>query len=116
MFAFVGLLIDFRGVSHRLKQNHSSVSYNACQDVIQADTRLSREQLTQLLAVSERDSKERIRQIVAEPYCKLPSVEIRAGVTAEREAYPLAFDPEVKLVLLYEGDEYAGYRFSFEQQ
>jgi hypothetical protein len=115
MFAFVGLLIDFRGVSHHL-QNDAGVSYDACQDIIQADTRLSREQLAQLLAVSERDSKERIRQIVAEPYCKLPAVEIRAGVTAEREAYPLAFDPEVKLVLLYEGDEYAGYRFSFEQQ
>jgi hypothetical protein len=50
---------------------------------------------------------------VSEPYCKLPTLNVRAGVEAEREAYPLEFDPATTLVILYENDEYAGYRFSF---
>ena len=72
---------------------------------------LSREQLLALLAVPERDTKARIREIVAEPYCQLSALNVRAGVKAEREAYPLAFDPNTTLVILYENDEYAGYRF-----
>ena len=61
-----------------------------------------------------RDAKTRVRQIVSEPYCQLPTLKVRSGVDAEREAYPLAFDPGTTLVILYENDEYAGYRFSFE--
>lgn len=81
-------------------------------DVVEA-AKLSREQLLALLTVPERDSKARIRQIVQEPYCQLSAINIRAGVEAEREAYPLAFDPSVALVILYENDEYAGYRFKY---
>ena len=45
------------------------------------------------------------------PYCQLPNLEVRAGATAERFVYPLAFDPQISLIVLYEGDEYAGFRF-----
>ena len=83
----------------------------SCETDIVETAKLSREQLLSLLAVPERDSKARIRQIVQEPYCQLSAINIRAGVEAEREAYPLAFDPDVALVILYENDEYAGYRF-----
>ena len=86
-----------------------------CQEVIQPDAILSRTHLAQLLAVSERSAKTAIQQVVAEPYCRLPSVSIRAGITAEREVYPLAFDPDTWLVMLYEGDEYAGFDFSFRK-
>ena len=64
-----------------------------------------------LLAVPERDSKSRSREIIQEPYCTLSALNIRAGVEADREAYPLAFEPNTTLVILYENDEYAGYRF-----
>ena len=83
----------------------------SCETDVVETAMLSREQLLSLLAVPERDSKARIRQIVKEPYCQLSAINIRAGVEAEREAYPLAFDPDVALVILYENDEYAGYRF-----
>lgn len=86
-----------------------------CKEVIQPDAILSRTHLAQLLAVSERTAKTAIQQVVAEPYCRLPSVSIRAGITAEREVYPLAFDPDTWLVMLYEGDEYAGFDFSFRK-
>jgi hypothetical protein len=47
------------------------------------------------------------------PYCRLSELEVRAGVRAQREAYPLAFDPQTWFVVLYEGDQYTGYSFSF---
>lgn len=82
-----------------------------CEGTINETVQLSREQLLKLLAVPERDRKANVREIVQEPYCQLSSLQIRAGVDALREAYPLAFDPETTLVILYENDEYAGYRF-----
>ena len=85
-----------------------------CQEVTQSTAVLSREQLAQLLAVPERSEKNSIREIVETPYCTLPQVEVRAGVSAVREAYPLAFDPDTWLVVLYEGEEYAGYGFSVQ--
>lgn len=84
-----------------------------CQEVIQPQAVISRTQLAQILTVPERDPKQRIQSIIAEPYCILPSVQIRAGTLALREAYPLEFDPETWLIILYEGDEYAGYRFLY---
>ena len=84
---------------------------SACTSEVDESAQLSREQLLALLSVPERDSKSRIRQIVDAPYCQLSAINIRAGVAAEREAYPLAFDPDTTLVILYENEEYAGYRF-----
>lgn len=82
-----------------------------CQEVIQPQTTLSRETLAELLTVPERDSRERVSAILGEPYCVLPGMRVRAGTIAIREAYPLEFDPEMWLVILYEGGEYAGYDF-----
>ncbi len=84
----------------------------ACQEIVQSEATLSQKQLAQLLAISEGDKKQRIRDIIKEPYCKLQSLQIRAGATAQREAYPLEFDRNTWLVILYEGDQYTGYRFA----
>jgi hypothetical protein len=86
-----------------------------CQEVLQPQAILTREQLSQLLTIPERSPKAKIRTIVKAPYCKLSTVEVRANVLAEREAYPLGFDAQTWLVILYEGEEYAGYAFSFRQ-
>jgi hypothetical protein len=111
MFALLSLLIDIHGtVNHLDTRKH----HEACQGTIKAQVAISREQLAQLLTIPERDSKERVTDILKEPYCQLPNLEVRSGVVAEREVYPLAFDPQTRLVVLYEGDEYAGYRFSFQ--
>lgn len=88
-----------------------SASSETCEAIIRSDARIGRDQLAKLLTIPERDSKENVRKVVSEPYCRLPAIQIRAGVEAEREVYPLAFDPSTHLILLYEGDEYAGYRF-----
>lgn len=111
IFAFVSLLMDLRGAVPR----HSVSGYHeTCQGIVNAEVVISRDQLAQLLTVPERDPKTRVRDILDQPFCQLPEIQVRAGVAAEREVYPLAFDPQTRLVILYEGDEYAGYRFSFQ--
>lgn len=87
---------------------------DVCQEIVQPDAVLSRDALSRLISIPERNAKSSVRDILNEPYCVLPSIEIRSGELAEREAYPLAFDPQTWVVLLYEGDEYAGYDFSFQ--
>lgn len=89
----------------------TAASTEPCEAIMRSDARLSRDQLAKLLTIPERDSKENVRKVVSEPYCRLAPMEVRAGVRAEREVYPLAFDPTTQVILLYEGDEYAGYRF-----
>lgn len=122
IFSLVSLLLDVNGIKTLLSNpvafarspiSGKSVEHLSkdCTSEIVSSAQLSREQLLELLSVPERDTKARIREIVAEPYCQLPALNIRAGVKAEREAYPLAFDPNTTLVILYENDEYAGYRF-----
>lgn len=111
MFAFISLLVDVRGA---VLPQQANTQWEACNGTVNSEVVVSREQLAQLLTVPERDSKTRVLSILSEPYCQLPSIQIRAGVAAERNLYPLAFDPQTRLVVLYEGDEYAGYRFSFQ--
>ncbi|MEL7353310.1 MAG: hypothetical protein AAF171_15295 [Cyanobacteria bacterium P01_A01_bin.116] len=122
MFSLIGLLLDVNGIKTLLSdpvafastsvqsKSLSSLAKDCSTDITET-ARLSREQLLKLLSIPERDNKSRVRQVVQEPYCQLSSLEIRAGVNAEREAYPLAFDPNTTLVILYENEEYAGYRF-----
>lgn len=109
MLALVGVLVDLRGMFK------PSAPSNVCQSIVQPQSVLSRDELSQLLSIPERNSKESVQAIVSQPYCVLPSVEVRAGVSAEREAYPLAFDPQTWFVVLYEGNEYAGYGFVFQK-
>lgn len=124
MISLLGLFLDINGVKtllsnpaalakSSLTQQPSENLSSACTTEVSDTSQLSREQLLALLAVPERDSKSRIKEIVSEPYCQLATLNVRAGVEAEREAYPLAFDPNTTLLILYENDEYAGYRFSF---
>lgn len=113
VFAVAGLLFDFHDMRRWLSPSQAAPEAG-CETIVQPDARLSREQLAQLLTIAERDSKSKVREVVSEPYCRLPKINVRSGVMAEREAYPLAFDPDTQLVLLYENDEYAGYRFNFQ--
>lgn len=110
MLALVGVLADLRSVF-----TPTTPAPAQCQEMIQPEAVLSRKKLSQLLTVPERDRRATVQAIVSEPYCRLSSIEIRAGVVAERHAYPLEFDPQTWFVVLYEADEYAGYAFVFQQ-
>ncbi|MEM6837451.1 MAG: hypothetical protein AAF609_11390 [Cyanobacteria bacterium P01_C01_bin.120] len=107
-------LLDVQDMRFWRSRSQPTVNEKSCHEFVQTEAKLSREQLAELLTIPERDSKERVRQVVSEPYCRLSSLNVRADVQAEREAYPLEFDPETQLVILYENDEYAGYRFNFQ--
>ncbi len=122
LFALILILLDVNSAKSLLKNPavfaHSSSLGKAvetlskdCESEINETAKLSRQQLLELLSVPERDSKTRVRDIVQAPYCQLSSLQVRAGVDAVREAYPLEFDAETALVILYENNEYAGYRF-----
>ena len=86
-----------------------------CETLVQPNAVLSRSQLAQLLTLPERSPQSQVREQLAQPYCQLADLEVRAEVMAQREAYPLAFEPQTWLILLFEGEEYAGYAFAFEQ-
>lgn len=106
--AAFGMLADPSGVLSSL-----SPVKDVCQEVVQSRRVLSREELSRLLAIPEGSNREQVRQTLKQPYCKLQASNRIAGGTAQREAYPLAFDPQTWLVVLYEGDQYTGYSFSF---
>jgi len=116
--ALAGLTLDVNGLKRFIPQTATAAPVvttgDSCTTVIQQDSKITREQLAQVLTIPERDAKSRVRQIVNEPYCQYTSLRVRSGVDAEREAYPLAFDQSTNLVILYENDEYAGYRFNFD--
>jgi hypothetical protein len=80
-----------------------------CSEIVQPKATLSREQFAKLMTVPERSQRRNVQALVKEPYCRLPSLSIRSGATTERELYPLTFDPQTSLVILYEGQIYVGY-------
>ncbi len=77
-----------------------------CQEMVQPKAVMSRDQLAQLLAVPERGDRTKVQSIVKQPYCRMANLSIRAGTVTERVAYPLDFDPQTWLVILYEGKSY----------
>lgn len=102
-----GLTMDMRKVIS-MEQNRRPEN---CVGQVNETATISRDQLAMFLTVSERGSKATVQDILQMPYCELSNLEVRAGVPAERSVYRLAFDPQTWLVVLYEGEEYAGYQF-----
>ena len=74
---------------------------------------VSRDQLKRLIETDLQAPKNTVREFLQQPYCVLSLGQTQAGQPADREAYPLEFDPQTWLVVIYEGDRYAGYDFRF---
>ena len=107
-----------------------AIADSNCEQVVKSGAEVSRRQLSSLLEMPIRSTREAVRQVVAEPYCTLPAltpiesteIEVESGAeaktntvkTIERDAYPLAFDPEAWVVLNYSEGEYQGYDFVFK--
>ena len=107
VFAALAVLGELPG----LPLTGSKSTSNTCQNTPKPEIYLSRQKLAKLLTIPEGDQRAKVEGILGMSYCKLPTLEVRAGTKAEREAYPLEFDRSTRLVVLYEGDQYAGYRF-----
>ncbi len=104
----LGLFVDLRGLP-----SLGAKIAPPCPSAPPSQGQLSKQQVAALLTVAEGDQKDKIREIVHEPSCKLPSLQVRSGSMAEREVYTLGFVPQTWIVVLYEGDQYAGYKFWF---
>lgn len=100
------------------------IDVSSCEKKVKPTGEISRGQMSALLALPAGASKTAVRQVVDEPYCTLPAIaqstsdENAEGNTAiagaEREAYPLAFDPEAWVIVAYsQTGEYVGYDFVF---
>ncbi len=106
----LGLFVDLRG----LPSLGAKTAAASCPLASSSQGQLSKQQVAKLLTVAEGDQKVKIREIAHEPSCKLPSLQVRSGSMAEREVYSLeGFAPQMWIVVLYEGDQYAGYKFWF---
>lgn len=91
----------------------TSVYRETCQETIHSGAVLSRSQLSQFLTMATPNPKQTVQAIVGVPYCRLSQIKGDTGVMLDREAYPMEFDPQVWLIVLYEGNNYVGYTFSF---
>ncbi|MBF2050993.1 MAG: hypothetical protein EDM05_027535 [Leptolyngbya sp. IPPAS B-1204] len=115
LFLMGGALAVIAGLTMDVRESISFERANRrpenCAGTVNADATISREQLASFLTIPERGTKTAVLDILQMPYCQLPNLEIRAGVPAERSVYRLAFDPQTWLVVLFEGEEYAGYQF-----
>ncbi|TVQ08136.1 MAG: hypothetical protein EA368_12495 [Leptolyngbya sp. DLM2.Bin27] len=84
-----------------------------CVKIEQTQALVSRDRLKALLDIDLQAPKTQVQALLKEPYCVMAPGQTEAGQPADREAYPLEFDPQTWLVVLYAGDRYAGYDFRF---
>ncbi|MEL7350444.1 MAG: hypothetical protein AAF171_24315 [Cyanobacteria bacterium P01_A01_bin.116] len=119
-----------------------AIALSSCQEVVRSGAEISRGQISSLLALPTGSRKEAVQQAINTPYCLLPAVadknaadknaaddssqknhsaqqsgDKKAAAVAdvvEREAYPLAFDPEAWVVVSYVEEKYVGYDFVFK--
>ncbi|MEO0867873.1 MAG: hypothetical protein AAFY17_05370 [Cyanobacteria bacterium J06642_11] len=82
-----------------------------CQQMVNKEQRLSREQLTQFIPLSQGTAQEIVHDTIAPPYCALS----KSQQSQQQEAYPLAFDPETWFVVNYAQGNYTGYDFVFKR-
>jgi hypothetical protein len=84
-----------------------------CVKLEQSQSLVSRDRLKALLETDLQAPKATVQELLKQPYCVMSPGKTEGGQPADREAYPLEFDPQTWLVVLYEGDRYAGYDFRF---
>ena len=112
-FLAIALFIEMQG----LPSFGSKDAKLECQNESKSSVPLSETQLVKLINLKQGDSKASVRSLLKEPYCQLPTLEARKDAPSERDVYLvksddfLQFDPRTRIVVLYEGEQYMGYRF-----
>ncbi|MBU6228587.1 MAG: hypothetical protein KGQ93_02695 [Cyanobacteria bacterium REEB459] len=74
---------------------------------------LSRDRLKAMLALPVPAPQATLKSLLTSPYCVLKPSPNEQAEGLERQAYPLEFDPQTWLVVIYQGDLYQGYDFIF---
>ncbi|MBE9135780.1 hypothetical protein IQ254_00920 [Nodosilinea sp. LEGE 07088] len=109
MLALAALLITPNLGQDRAQE----ASASTCIKIEQSKSLVSRDKLAKLLEIDAQATRTTVREILQEPYCVMAEGKTEAGTPASREAYPLEFDPQTWLVVLYDSDRYVGYDFRF---
>ena len=78
----------------------------------QPQASITSRQAMKLLTLKQGSKRQDVLAFMKEPYCQLKEVEVRANTKAQRDVYPLDSDPSICVVLMYEEDQYLGYRFT----
>jgi len=111
LIASASLFFSNNFLSKNTPQVRLPVKNEFCQEMVLPKAEITGEQLAKLLTIPNPAERSQVQEVVNQPYCRLPSLSIRAGEMTDRDAYPLAIDPQTWLVVLYEGDNYVGYGF-----
>ena len=91
-------------------------SQEDCVEKVESRSMISRGKLSQLIGIAIPSPKTQVMGLLKEPYCRLPLQLDSKRQTLDRDAYPLEFDPQVWLVVQYQGNQYVGYEFSFREE
>ena len=86
-------------------------SSTTCQEVLNKDQRLSRDQLSQFLTIAKGTTQATIHGTIAPPHCRLS----KSHQAKQHEAYPMAFDPDTWFVVNYDQGNYTDYSFVFQK-
>jgi hypothetical protein len=81
---------------------------NPCVQFIQANSRISRQQLAQFLNIPTGSPRNRLIRVLGYPYCL-----VKAVVEDQQDAYPMGFDPATWLIVRYKDGYYTGYDFKY---
>lgn len=92
----------------------SSTQELRCSQPGQADKDVSRDQIAKLANLQSQQTRADVQALLGEPYCYVSSVKLPGGEDATGDVYPLAFDPQTWIVMLYSQDMYIGYQFEFK--
>lgn len=87
-------------------------SVTTCQTVLNAEQRLSRDQLAQFVSLAKGATQETVHGTIAPPHCTLS----KSNNPQQQEAYPLAFDPNTWFVVNYDQGNYTDYGFVFKEK
>jgi hypothetical protein len=88
-------------------------SADTCIKQVQAESFLSRDELSQLLKLDTPTSQEEVYKVADQPFCVLAANHGSSEAGTERQAYPLEFDPRTWFVLNYEDGKFVDYDFLF---
>lgn len=76
-----------------------------CSIMLDVNARMSRAELSRLIAIPAGTDRATVEQAIGGAYC-------RFGAWT---AYPLEFDPDVWIIVLYDGNVYLTFDYSFER-
>ncbi|MBD2092494.1 hypothetical protein H6F67_21840 [Microcoleus sp. FACHB-1515] len=88
-----------------------------CIEIVQESSLMTRPKLRQFSQVARGSARAEAIAVLGDPYCRLQPLEVElpdgSMATVQREAYPFEFAPHIWYVVMYAGDRYLTFDYSF---